>query len=90
MYNKIDTTRYKDTERISKITIDTRYKIYNILTNCLNVQEMKILKMIQPSTHQAKHAHNSSYSIGLLINGIKTKITQDPVKRVPPGGCATS
>jgi hypothetical protein len=52
------------------------------------VKEKKILKMIHTSTHQAKHAHNRSYSIGLLINGISMQITQDPVKRVPLGGCA--
>jgi hypothetical protein len=40
----------------------------------LNEQEKKILKMIHTSTHQAKHARNRSYSIGLFINNIKTKL----------------
>jgi hypothetical protein len=50
------------------------------------VKELKIHK-INKSTHEAKHAHNRWSSVGLLFNGQETQITQDPIKRMPPGGC---
>ena len=52
------------------------------------MQELKILKMKQSSIHEAKHAHNKESFVGLLFNGQEMQITQDPIKRMPPGGCA--
>jgi len=51
------------------------------------MQELKIIKMRQPSTHQAKHAHNRvspQKGCTTLLDGSQwrtRKITQDPTRQ---------
>jgi hypothetical protein len=74
--NKRYTTRYKITTRNSKsCKIQKIQKIINHVLVCAGIKEIQSMKIINTSSQACP---NSTYSIGLLINGNHN--TQDPTR----------
>jgi hypothetical protein len=64
---------------------DTKYT-KDLLTMCLYVQEIKDIQSIEIINTSSQACPNSTYAIGLLINGIHN--TQDPTRKCLQMGCA--